>query len=178
MAKTEAQRPDAAVMLDDIPFERLFDVLRHGGDLEAWNDGFGAIVAQVAERLRSRFREAELAESAALSAVATFVRRLREGEPDSKLDRVDGRDTLVGYLVLRAHHKAWEKLHDQWRRKSWPVDLDQADLRNEPSAEVADASDSDFIRSAVRAEMSFQLRHMLDRMNLLLGTARQRRLSH
>ena len=88
---------------DDVPFERLFEVWRAGGDLEAWNDRFGKIVAQVATRLRRRFGDRDLAESAAGSAVATMLRRLREGDPDSRLDRLDGPDALEGYLVLLAH---------------------------------------------------------------------------
>ena len=110
-------RPETMSEFDDVPFERLFEVWRTGGDLKAWNDRFGTIVAQVATRLRRRFGDRDLAESAAGSAVATLLRRVREGDPDSRLDRLDGPDALEGYLVLLAHTKAWKKLKDQWSRK-------------------------------------------------------------
>ena len=35
--------PETMSELDDIPFERLFEVWRTGGDLKAWNDRFGMI---------------------------------------------------------------------------------------------------------------------------------------
>jgi DNA-directed RNA polymerase specialized sigma24 family protein len=171
---SQSRQPDEVVRLDDVPFEGLYHVLKRGGDLAEWNDRFGAIVAQVGARLRSRFGEADLVDSAAQSAIATLVRRLREGEPDSKLERVDGPDALVGYLVLRAHHKAWIKLRSRWRSRTWPVDWEPADRRADATAHAQEADDSELIRSAVRVEMTTQLHRLLDRMNLLLGTPRQR----
>jgi DNA-directed RNA polymerase specialized sigma24 family protein len=167
----EPRRPAAAPALRDIPFEDLFRACRLGGDLSAWNERFGPIVAQVAARVRTRFGNAELADSAALSAVATLVRRLRVGEPDSRLDRIDGPDALVGYLVLRAHHKVWEKLKDRRRLRGWPADMDPAEPGTEADGEPGDA---DRIRSAVRREMEVQLHRMFERMGLLLGSPRQR----
>jgi DNA-directed RNA polymerase specialized sigma24 family protein len=162
----------AAVALDEIPFERLFQAWRDGGDLSAWNDRFGPIVAQVAARIRARFGDPDLADSAAQSAMATFVRRMREGEPDSKLDRVDGPDALFGYLVLRAHHKAWEKLKGRWRQRPLPADWDRA-AQGGQGAEDPDLQEP--TRREVRREMEEQLRRMLERMNLLLGTELQRK---
>ena len=164
-------RPDTMSELDDVPFERLFEVWRSGGDLKAWNDRFGTIVAQVATRLRRRFGDRDLAESAVGSAVATLLRRVREGDPDSKLDRLDGPDALEGYLVLLAHSKAWKRLKDQWSRKSCPDGQEPVDPGHGPELHP---DDLDLIREAVRAEMKVQLQRMLDRMNLLLGTPRQR----
>jgi DNA-directed RNA polymerase specialized sigma24 family protein len=164
-------RPEAMSELDDVPFERLFEVWRTGGDLKAWNDRFGTIVAQVAARLRRRFGDQDLAESAAGSAVATLLRRVREGDPDSKLDRLDGPGALEGYLVLLAHTKVWKKLKDQWARRPCPEGLEPVDPG--PAPDVSEA-DPDLIRDAVRVEMKVQLQRMLDRMNLLLGTPRQR----
>jgi hypothetical protein len=157
--------------LDDIPFERLFEVCQTGGDLKVWNDRFGTIVAEVATRLRRRFGDQELAESAAGSAVATLLRRLREGDPDSKLDRLDGPAALEGYLVLLAHTKVWKKLKHQWARRSCPEGLEP--VAPGPALDVSD-EDLELVRDAVRVEMKVQLQLMLDRMNLLLGTPRQR----
>jgi hypothetical protein len=164
-------RPETMSELDDVPFERLFVVWRTGGDLKAWNDRFGTIVAQVATRLRRRFGDRDLAESAAGSAVATLLRRVREGDPDSRLDRLDGPDALEGYLVLLAHTKAWKKLKEQWSRKPCPDGLEPVDPGHEPDS---CEDDPDLIRDAVRVEMKVQLQRMLDQMNLLLGTPRQR----
>jgi hypothetical protein len=164
-------RPETMSELDDVPFERLFEVWRTGGDLKAWNDRFGTIVAQVATRLLRRFGDRDLAESAAGSAVATLLRRVREGDPDSRLERLDGPDALEGYLVLLAHTKAWKKLKDQWSHEPCPEGLEPVDPGHEP--DFYD-DDPDLIRDAVRVEMKVQLQRMLDRMNLLLGTPRQR----
>ena len=164
----EPHRPGAVAALDDIPFEQLFQAWRRGGDLAAWNDRFGPIVAQVAARVRAQFGDANLAESAAQSAMKTLVRRVREGEPDSKLDRVAGPDALFGYLVLRAHHKAWKKLKDRWKQRPLPPDWEQDDETDESF------DDLERIRIAVRREMGVQLHRMLERMRLELRTPRQR----
>jgi hypothetical protein len=167
----ESHRPDAAEALGDIPFEHLFQACRGGGDLAAWNDRFGPIVAQVAARVRAKFGDPDLAESAAQSAVATFLGRLREGEADSRLARVDGPDALFGYLVLRAHHKAWEKPRARWSAGPPPADWEPAS----PKPEGAESGgDEKLIQSAVRREMEAHLRVMLERMGLLLGTPRRR----
>jgi hypothetical protein len=157
--------------LDDVPFEQLFELWRAGGDLKVWNDRFGTIVAHVAARLRQRFGDRDLAESAAGSAMATLLRRVREGDPDSRLDRLDGPDALEGYIVLLAHTKAWKKLKDRWSSKHCPEGREPIDPGRETDAHQDDPG---VIRDAVRTEMKVQLRRMLDRMNLLLGTPRQR----
>ena len=58
------------------------------GDLTAWNDRFGPIVAQVATRVRARFGDPDPRRSAAaLSAWRHPLRRGSDGYSDSKLDR-------------------------------------------------------------------------------------------
>jgi hypothetical protein len=95
--------------LGDIPFERLFEAMCSGGGLKVWNEVYGRIVA----RVRARIHDAEIAESAARSAVRTYLRRARgksRGGASTTL-QVDGREALLGHLVLIAFDKARQRLN-------------------------------------------------------------------
>jgi DNA-directed RNA polymerase specialized sigma24 family protein len=161
-----ASEQSVDVELGHVPSERLFEVVRRGQNLDDWNSDFSAIVEQVAAAVRARFKNRSIAESAAQSAMATILRRARDGE----LDRVEGPQTLFGYALLSAIHKAWKKLKDRY--PAWPEKFDP-----QVASRTTDREASSQIAvevAAIRAEMAYQLNRALERMNLLLKNDQQR----
>jgi DNA-directed RNA polymerase specialized sigma24 family protein len=157
------------IELADIPFEAMFRVWCEGGSLDQWNQVFSEIVRQVSARVRAKFGDKGIADSAARSAMATVLRRARDGT----LEGVDGPDAFIGEVVLRAHHKAWEKLNDRWRHRQFLEGFDPVDLRTTRGAE-SDPQER-LVLEAIRAEIADQLNAMLTRMNLLLKSELRRK---
>jgi DNA-directed RNA polymerase specialized sigma24 family protein len=156
------------VALADIPFEGMWTVVRAGGNLDDWNQVFAEIVKQVSARVRAKFSDKGIADSAARSAMATVLRRARDGT----LDRVDGPDAFIGQVVLAAHHKAWQKIKTRWRHLQIPEGFDPVDTSTTRHPEP----DPDPLvpPEAIRSEMASQLKAMLTRMNLLLKSDHRR----
>jgi len=157
------------VELADIAFETMFRVLCDGGSLDQWNQVFSEIVQQVSARVRAKFRDRAIADSAAQSAMATIIRRARDGA----LEGVDGPDAFIGQVVLRAHHKAWEKLRARWRYRQLPEGFDPEDPC--PPTDPEPDPDGGHVAEAIRREMEYQLNAMLTRMNLLLKSEQRRK---
>jgi DNA-directed RNA polymerase specialized sigma24 family protein len=154
--------------LEKLPAETLFEVWRSGGSFADWNSEFSKFVDEVEAVVRASFPNNRIAASAVQSAMATFLRRARDGE----LDRIDGPKSLFGYVVLRAHHKAWEKLKRDWAAGQLPLDFDLADPR--PGLGEPEPGDTLLVIAAIRAEMAYQLNLALKRMGLLLRSEHQR----
>jgi DNA-directed RNA polymerase specialized sigma24 family protein len=156
-----------------VPFEGLIAVVSRGGSLDDWNAVFSQVIEAVAARVRARFPYSHAADSAAHSALATVLRRMKEEDHDSRLDRIDGPDALIGYVVLIAHDKAWEKIRRH--RKHVPLPRDDVFLDPRPAqVEPGSEDDEQVAKEAIRVEMAHQLGVILTRMNLLLKNEQQR----
>jgi hypothetical protein len=163
-ARTE---PSVTIELEELPLERLCEVVRRGGTLEDWNKEFGILVHRVAAVVRAKFRSDHLAQSAALSAMATVLRRARDGELD-----VEGPDKLFGHVLLVAHHKAWNKVKQNWNHRPLPAWLEPVDTHS--LGEDGEPDQEQLIRAALKAEVIRQLELILERMKLLLKSKQQR----
>jgi hypothetical protein len=170
----------AARDLSDLSLEALFEAVRGSGSYGAWDEAFDAIVAHVADRIRSKLRNADIADEAARSALATFLRRVSEGLLDDELDRGDGPAALIGYLVPIAFDRARNKLQivrpevqqSVLERGGFEfVDPAPPPVEGALGARHAKISDEEF-RARMREEIERQLDAMLVRMGLLLKKAR------
>jgi DNA-directed RNA polymerase specialized sigma24 family protein len=158
--------------MDGAALDELFTASRRGSR-EEWARAFESIVAQVSARVRCKFRDSELAESAALSAARTCLSRVRRGEDDQRLYRVEGPDALLGYLVLIAHGKAWEKLRARTKLRRLPEGYDPEDLAE---SHDDDPGDWGLINRALTLEMEAQVSGLLDRVESVLPNDLNRRV--
>jgi DNA-directed RNA polymerase specialized sigma24 family protein len=150
----------------EVPFEELM-ANRFGGDPELWEQSFEKILAAVVKAISRKFGDLDLASDAAISAMRTFIRRVRvDGRPGLRLE---GPRSLEALLVVIALRKAIRHIRSDARLKEILMKLPTSD---EGPSDLSSGIDRDRLRFA----MSDQLERMLEDLKLSIGSEMGRKI--